>query len=69
LFCSHAIGAAVLGGQRGPISVGLHYVTDDVVRPVFAHSAAHVLGLALEREYGDGLLLADGPPVNDGMFM
>lgn len=40
--------------------------TDKRARPVFAHSAAHVLGLALESEYGDGLLLSDGPPVNAG---
>lgn len=34
---------------------------------VLAHSAAHVLGLALEREFGEDAMLADGPPVNNGI--
>lgn len=33
---------------------------------VFWHSAAHVLGSALERIFGSAVLLCDGPPVLDG---
>ena len=34
-----------------------------LARDVFWHSAAHVLGAALESVYGDRVRLCDGPPV------
>lgn len=67
LQSAFSLAATFNGEGRTPIRIGFHDVTNDIIRPVFAHSAAHVLGLSLEREYGDGLLLADGPPVNEGI--
>jgi threonyl-tRNA synthetase len=37
-------------------------------KKVFWHSAAHLLGLALEAEFGDGAKLANGPPLAGGGF-
>lgn len=54
------------GNVQAPLALEFLDANHEDVQPVFAHSAAHVLGLVLESEYGDGLLLSDGPPVNKG---
>ncbi|KAJ1937970.1 hypothetical protein FBU59_004593, partial [Linderina macrospora] len=41
---------------------------DALAKQVFWHSSAHVMGAALEKVYGDDLLLCDGPPLSDGGF-
>ncbi|KAJ2349945.1 hypothetical protein GGF43_004342, partial [Coemansia sp. RSA 2618] len=41
---------------------------DPVAKDVFWHSSAHVMGAALERIYGDDLLLCDGPSLPEGGF-
>ncbi|KAJ2762542.1 hypothetical protein IWQ57_005775, partial [Coemansia nantahalensis] len=47
----------------------LPYSADDAaLREVFWHSSAHVLGAALEKIYGDDLLLCDGPALREGGF-
>ena len=60
----------VLRGLRdavGPVPVELEFVrfNDADGKRVFWHSAAHVLGAALERVLGPDVLLCDGPPVLD----
>ncbi|KAJ1949745.1 hypothetical protein EC988_004648, partial [Linderina pennispora] len=40
----------------------------ELAKQVFWHSSAHVMGAALEKVYGDDLLLCDGPPLSDGGF-
>ncbi|KAJ2592011.1 hypothetical protein H4R99_006554, partial [Coemansia sp. RSA 1722] len=39
-----------------------------MAQEVFWHSSAHVMGAALEKIYGDDLLLCDGPAQTDGGF-
>lgn len=41
---------------------------DPRVTEVFWHSSAHVLGAALEKIYGDNVLLCDGPALPEGGF-
>ncbi|KAJ2777213.1 hypothetical protein H4R18_005268 [Coemansia javaensis] len=41
---------------------------DAAAKEVFWHSSAHVMGAALERVYGDDLLLCDGPALPGGGF-
>ncbi|KAI8326192.1 threonyl-tRNA synthetase, partial [Martensiomyces pterosporus] len=41
---------------------------DAVSKEVFWHSSAHVMGAALEKIYGDDMLLCDGPPLSEGGF-
>lgn len=54
------------GSLKTPFALEFLEASHTDVQPVFAHSAAHVLGLALESEYGEDLLLSDGPPLNKG---
>ncbi|PIA19337.1 putative threonyl-tRNA synthetase 1, cytoplasmic [Coemansia reversa NRRL 1564] len=37
-------------------------------KDVLWHSSAHVMGAALEKIYGDDILLCDGPPLTEGGF-
>ncbi|CAG8745946.1 2586_t:CDS:2, partial [Acaulospora morrowiae] len=41
---------------------------DSATMDIFWHSTAHVLGLALEKKYGDDILLCDGPALKQGGF-
>ncbi|KAJ2712440.1 hypothetical protein H4R19_002751 [Coemansia spiralis] len=42
--------------------------SDPALQELFWHSTAHVLGAALEKMYGDDVLLCDGPPLAEGGF-
>jgi len=48
----------------GPAAVTGLTVADPDGSKVFRHSAAHVLGAALEAAFGDRVWLCDGPPVS-----
>lgn len=61
--------SAIDGTQKNEVSLQLIKATDHEARYVFAHSAAHILGLSLERVYGEHLMLADGPPINNGIII
>eukprot|EP00123_Amoebidium_parasiticum_P016071 comp23274_c0_seq1/m.38097 comp23274_c0_seq1/g.38097 ORF comp23274_c0_seq1/g.38097 comp23274_c0_seq1/m.38097 type:complete len:723 (-) comp23274_c0_seq1:698-2866(-) len=54
-------------GTPPPLHLEVVKTDDPDGRFVFAHSSAHVLGLALEAIYGDNLLLVDGPPIKKGL--
>ncbi|KAJ2742956.1 hypothetical protein GGI20_004114 [Coemansia sp. BCRC 34301] len=47
----------------------LTFESDDMrAKDVFWHSSSHLLGAALERIYGDDILLCDGPALPEGGF-
>ncbi|KAJ1959707.1 hypothetical protein IWQ62_004507 [Dispira parvispora] len=54
------------GDQRSRLSVNPAELTD--ARSVFWHSSAHLLGAAIERLYGDRILLCNGPSIPEKGF-
>lgn len=57
-----------LGAAHDGLSLELLDFDTTEGRQVFWHSAAHVLGQALEAYHGDDVLLCDGPALEEGGF-